>query len=300
MCSNAVHEGALDTRVCSHRCAEALGLTNQQSSSNTAPTSRVAPKQSGNGGKSGQAKTKANGKATRKRGTQPHAKTKDTISYKSKATSTKSRHPPVKKRLKKGEEAVADDGEIPGNDSAVEAANGVLKKAKISGSTTTSTQGKRSAVRKTSGMQSTTGGSEWSALLERCSNNGIDSADDGRCGSDVGIDADGDEPNSKPKKFYFTPAKDLDLLMEVLNVRPYAAKHGFVSERYEVVTSNLNEHWETELCARTFKERFFRLVEEFKATDSTMTQFSPIRNPTKVLTEAEEATKAQEIIRQAR
>ncbi|KAE8969769.1 hypothetical protein PR003_g28221 [Phytophthora rubi] len=43
MCSNAVHEGALDIRVCSHRCAEALGLTNQQSSSNAAPTSRVAP-----------------------------------------------------------------------------------------------------------------------------------------------------------------------------------------------------------------------------------------------------------------
>ncbi|KAE8876893.1 hypothetical protein PF005_g28820 [Phytophthora fragariae] len=31
-----------------------------------------------------------------------------------------------------------------------------------------------------------------------------------------------------------------------------------------------------------------------------MAQFSPIRNPTKVLTEAEEATKAQEIIRQTR
>ncbi|KAE8888320.1 hypothetical protein PF007_g4336 [Phytophthora fragariae] len=31
-----------------------------------------------------------------------------------------------------------------------------------------------------------------------------------------------------------------------------------------------------------------------------MAQFSPIRNPTKVLTVAEEATKAQEIIRQVR
>ncbi|KAE8971869.1 hypothetical protein PR001_g26764 [Phytophthora rubi] len=49
-------------------------------------------------------------------------------------------------------------------------------------------------------------------------------------------------PTPKPKKFYFTPAKDLDLLMEVVNVRPYAAEHGFVSEHYEVVTSNLNEH----------------------------------------------------------
>ncbi|KAE8999568.1 hypothetical protein PR003_g8683 [Phytophthora rubi] len=262
MCSNAVHEGALYIRVGSHRWADALGLTNQQSSSNAAPTSPVAPKQSGKGGKSGQTNTNtnANGKATRKRGTQPHAKTKNTISYKSKVTSTKRRRPPVKKTLKKSEEVVADDGEIPGNDSAAEAANGVLKKAKISGSTTTSTQGKRSAVRKTSGMQSTTDGSEGSALLESCSTNEIDSADDGRCGSDVDSDADGDEPNPKPEKFCFTPAKDLDLLMEVLNVRPYAAEHGFVSERYEVVTSNLNEHWETELCARTVKERFFRLV----------------------------------------
>ncbi|KAE8969770.1 hypothetical protein PR003_g28222 [Phytophthora rubi] len=48
-------------------------------------------------------------------------------------------------------------------------------------------------------------------------------------------------PTPKPKKFYFTPAKDLDLLMEVVN--------------------------ETELCARTVKERFFRLVNEFKDTD---------------------------------
>ncbi|KAE8882271.1 hypothetical protein PF002_g31742 [Phytophthora fragariae] len=31
-----------------------------------------------------------------------------------------------------------------------------------------------------------------------------------------------------------------------------------------------------------------------------MARFSPIRNPTKVLIEAEEATKAQEIISQAR
>ncbi|GMF39243.1 unnamed protein product [Phytophthora fragariaefolia] len=140
-------------------------------------------------------------------------------------------------------------------------------KTKISGSTTTSTQGKRSAVWKTSEMQSTTGGSEGSALLESCSNNEIDSADDGRCASDVGSDADGDETNPKPKKFYFMPAKDLDLLMEVLNVRPYAAEHGFVRERYEVVTNNLNEHWETALCARTVEERFFRLDMEFKVTD---------------------------------
>ncbi|GMF41479.1 unnamed protein product [Phytophthora fragariaefolia] len=241
-----------------------------QSSSNADPPSRVAPKKRGKGGKSGQAKIKANGKAKRKRGgpikrgTSPHAKTKHTISYKSKARSTKSRRPPVKKTLKKGEEVVTDNGEIPGNDSAVEAANGVLQKVKISDSTTTSTQGKRNAVRKTSGMQSTTGGSEGGALLERCSNNEIDSADDGRCGSDVGSDADGDEPNPKPKEVYFTPAKDF---MEVLNVRSYAADHGYVSERYEVVTSDLNEHWKTDLCARTVKERFFRLVKEFKATD---------------------------------
>ncbi|KAE9245034.1 hypothetical protein PF004_g5424 [Phytophthora fragariae] len=48
----------------------------------------------------------------------------------------------------------------------------------------------------------------------------------------------------------------------------------------------------------------FRLVELLntakQSMGATMAQFSPIRNPTKVLTVAEEATKAQEIIRQVR
>ncbi|OWZ18821.1 hypothetical protein PHMEG_0007028, partial [Phytophthora megakarya] len=29
---------------------------------------------------------------------------------------------------------------------------------------------------------------------------------------------------------------------------------------------HLNDHWEYDLCARTVKERFFRLVKEFNAT----------------------------------
>lgn len=74
--------------------------------------------------------------------------------------------------------------------------------------------------------------------------------------------------NDKPKKLYFTPANDLALLSKILNIQPYAAKHGSVTARYQDVTDNLNEHLEIELSGRTVKEHFFLLVKKFKATDS--------------------------------
>ncbi|POM78339.1 Hypothetical protein PHPALM_4140 [Phytophthora palmivora] len=50
--------------------------------------------------------------------------------------------------------------------------------------------------------------------------------------------------------------------MEALNVRPYAAEHGFVIERYEVVISNFNEHWDTELWVEEESTEHKRLLQD--------------------------------------
>ncbi|KAG1701906.1 hypothetical protein DVH05_010397 [Phytophthora capsici] len=274
ICSNAVYEGELSVRVCSQTCCVALGLKKQP---NALGASTRPPTGSSR---------HTDGAEVRDRAARKRSQAKNKLSNDN----------------NKSKQVKADDNKKQGQRSG--------RGVKFSASTTAKkvNPGKRSSGGKPSSMTahatSTTPVKHSTTDLEVISRrdelqkgthdggNYISPSDrvigdtalvneDDSAGEGYDDAKQEDKRASKRKKFHFTAEDDLALLREILNVQPFAAKHGSVTARYQDVTDNLNEHLEETLSLRTVKERFFLLVKEFKTTDSEYRKKSgvPSMNP---------------------
>ncbi|KAG3067945.1 hypothetical protein PI124_g21720 [Phytophthora idaei] len=137
-----------------------------------------------------------------------------------------------------------------------------------SNSTNTSTANKfnsdRADATKENKRTGIRGGSDYDSDDDLESYDGVSSSDEEH-GNDEGRDET--ETKNKRKKCYFTPADDLALLREILNVQPYAAKHGSKPSCYDYITKKLSEHVVAKLGRCTVQDRFKLLLKEFQGTD---------------------------------
>ncbi|GMF40637.1 unnamed protein product [Phytophthora fragariaefolia] len=284
MCSNTVHEGDLDVRMCSESCCVALGLTKQTSAAfaayGTSYTSGKHKRESARADTKRKPAKKAARKSntTAKRASKPPGAPGAPKSKQQRGSKTK-----VKQSQVQELDGAPNRGSI-GNGGIVE-----RKTRPVATIPNTKTNKKSTmqndqvdAPRGTASSQTERGETLPVAVMSMrneesglCSRSECFSGDDDKlvttgdehCEIDHDSDEEGDDRLKKPKKFFFTAADDLDLLLEVLGIQPYAAKHRSVTARYQDVTDHLNEHWGMELSLRTIKEHFFLLLREFRTTD---------------------------------
>ncbi|KAE8998182.1 hypothetical protein PR003_g1254 [Phytophthora rubi] len=231
MRSNTIHEGGLDVRVCSHGCHDALELQKQPSKSEAVPASHAAPNKRLRGHKGAQPKSKSSAKVKRKHKSENQSQ--------STAKTTRSNK---KNTIKRGARTSNDGGTF-GNNAAAASASVSTKNARPNADKRINKIHKGSSTQKLYGTKSLTVENEQnkkSSLPKRCSDNDMESSEDEQGGSDIGSDGECHVPDTKPTKFYFSPARDL--LTEIINIQQYAAEHGSVTDCYDDVTVNLNEH----------------------------------------------------------
>ena len=66
------------------------------------------------------------------------------------------------------------------------------------------------------------------------------------------------------KRFHFSEEDDLNLFKEVINVEPYAAKHGEKEKKWDFVACNLCYAYGRELSFKTVRDRFNEKMKEFQ------------------------------------